>query len=856
MFKAFQYSQKKLTQIALPMGGIGAGSICLNGHGGLQDFSIRNRPAIGPLPDRFGNGRDAGFGILHIKGKNPATKLVEGPFPTERIYNMGLHGVGHLQGRYEGLPRFKKNSFEAAYPFGCVNLSDPSIPLAVSITGWSPMIPRDDIASGIPAAMLEYRFQNHSNRTVEFDFIYNLTHLVPDSAHGEKGMRNAAIPGKGVFFTNTDAVDSEKFGSASVTVIGQSPKIKAMWLRGGWLDGLSSLWREIETEEFEANSGKSGEGMDGRNGGSILVQHKLSPNEEVVIPVVITWYFPNCRYDVGLVKPEDQKDIPARWSPFYTSQWNDAKEVALFVHKNYSKLRERTLAFSEALLSSTLPREVLDAISANLAILKSPTILRQKNGNLWGWEGCFTDEGCCHGSCTHVWNYAQTIPHLFPKLERTLREQELLRSMDDRGHVNFRAALPDGPTTHDFHAAADGQLGGIMKLWRDWHISGDSQWMKELYPLARKSIEYCINQWDPSNRGVLVEPHHNTYDIEFWGPDGMCTSVYIGALSAMREMALANDQPEDAERYQKLAESGARFMDQELFNGEYYEQKVEFRELKDQSFVESISGKKSPLPPSMLKILRKEGPKYQYGTGCLADGIIGAWMAGIYGISIPLEVKNVRSSIASIFRHNFRSNLREHCNPQRPGYAIGEEPGLLICSWPKGGKPTLPFPYSDEVMTGMEYQVATHLISEGFVKEGVQIVKATRSRHDGSVRNPFNEYECGNYYARAMASFALLQAFSGFHYSKRNKVLKFGPRLKQRPFQSFFATADAHGTITLKENLLQIEVIEGELDVKQIELEPKPGSKSVICQVDTIVRAGKKFVLPFPVSKSARGRKS
>ena len=228
-------------------------------------------------------------------------------------------------------------------------------------------------------------------------------------------------------------------------------------------------------------------------------------------------------------------------------------------------------------------------------------------------------------------------------------------------------------------------------------------------------------------------------------------------------------------------------------------------------------------------------------------------MAGIYGIPIPLDAKKVRASIASIFRHNFRSNLREHCNPQRPGYAIGEEPGLLICSWPNGGKPTLPFPYSDEVMTGMEYQVATHLISEGFAKEGVQIVKATRSRHDGSVRNPFNEYECGNYYARAMASFALLPAFSGFHYSKLTKVLKFAPRVEKRPFQSFFATVDAHGTITLKDNKLQIEVIEGELEVKQIELKPKPRAESMICQVDTIIGEGKKFVLAFPIPKLVRG---
>ena len=850
----FRYTRDQLLQIALPMGGIGAGSISLNGHGGLQDFSIRNQPSIGPTPDRFGNGRDAGFGILHIKGKHPVTKLVEGPLPAARIYNLGLHGVGHLQGRYEGLPRFKKNSFEGAYPFGCVKLSDPAIPLEVSLTGWSPLIPRDDIASGIPAAMLEYRFKNSSRHRVEFDFVYSLSHLVPDSAHGEKGMRNRAMPGKGVLFTNTDAADSAKFGSASVTVIGHSPKIKAMWLRGGWLDGLSSLWREIETDSFEPNTGKTGEGMDGRNGGSILVHQRLEPGEKAVIPIVITWYFPNCLYDVGLVKPEDQKDVPARWSPFYTSRWTDARDVAFHVHKNYSRLRERTLAFSGALISSTLPREAIDAVSANLAILKSPTILRQKNGNLWGWEGCFTDEGCCHGSCTHVWNYAQALPHLFPKLERTLREQELVRSMDDRGHVNFRSALPDGPTTHDFHAAADGQLGGIMKLWRDWQISGDEAWMKSLYPQARKSIEYCINQWDPDRRGVLVEPHHNTYDIEFWGADGMCTSVYIGALSAMHDLALAYGEQEDAERYVNLARSGALYMDEELFNGEYYEQKAEFRSLKDQSFVELISATPSALTPSMLNILRKEGPKYQYGKGCLADGVIGAWMAQLYGIPIPLDVNKVRSSIASIHRYNFRASLRGHCNPQRPGYAIGEEPGLLICSWPNGEKPMLPFPYSDEVMTGMEYQVATHLISEGFVKEGMQIVKATRSRHDGSVRNPYNEYECGNYYARAMASFALLQAFSGFRYSKRNKVLEFAPRTKRRPFRSFFATADAHGTITLEQNKLEIEVIEGELEVTQIDLRPGSDRECATWKIDASINPRKKFVMAVPVAKPARRR--
>jgi hypothetical protein len=256
----------------------------------------------------------------------------------------------------------------------------------------------------------------------------------------------------------------------------------------------------------------------------------------------------------------------------------------------------------------------------------------------------------------------------------------------------------------------------------------------------------------------------------------------------------------------------------------------------------------------MLKILRKEGPKYQYGSGCLSDGIIGAWMAKLYGIPIPLDASKVRSSISSIFRYNFRYSLREHCNPQRPGYAIGEEPGLLICSWPNGGKPTLPFPYSDEVMTGMEYQVATHFFSEGFVKKGLQIVKSTRSRHDGSVRNPWNEYECGNYYARAMASFALLQAFSGFQYSKLKKELEFAPQVKARPFQVFFSTADAYGLIALKENKLQIEVLEGALEIQTLHLNPQPKGPMISIPVQTTIKPRKKFEVSFSKSRTHRGK--
>lgn len=220
----------------------------------------------------------------------------------------------------------------------------------------------------------------------------------------------------------------------------------------------------------------------------------------------------------------------------------------------------------------------------------------------------------------------------------------------------------------------------------------------------------------------------------------------------------------------------------------------------------------------MQKLLKREGPKYQYENGCISDGVIGAWMARIYGIDTPLARENVRSTLRAVFKQNFKTDLSQHANAQRPGYAMGHEPGLLLCTWPRGGKPTLPFVYSDEVWTGIEYQVASHLITEGFVKEGLTIVKALRSRYDGRVRNPWNEYECGNYYARAMASYALLNALAGFRYSAVQRTLWFGPQLSILPFRTFFSTATGFGIIVLDSHSLRIEVIEGELPIEKLML--------------------------------------
>jgi uncharacterized protein (DUF608 family) len=819
------YSGADLLQIAMPIGGIGAGSICLNGYGGLQDFSIHNRPSNSALPDGQ-TPSDASFALLHIQGQN-VTRLVEGPLPPEKISDQGLKSQGYRAGGHEGLPRFRNCTFTGEYPFGMVTLTDPTIPLMVKLTGFNPFIPLDIKHSAMPCAILEYTLQNTSQQVVNFQFSYHLSHLAPGAKTVDSpGSGNSVMAGKGIYFWNEEPPDIAAAGSASLSVIGHEPLIKAMWYRGGWFDGISALWKELSEGNFETNDGARSTELKGRNGGSILMQGVLEPGESINYPIIITWYMPNVPYTWAQIEescgeccsPDSANPLGQRcWRPYYVNFWNNARDVALYLHEHYASLRLRTQAFHDALFASSLPAYVLEAVSANLAIIKSPTILLQENGDLWGWEGCFCEKGCCPGSCIHVWNYAQAIPHLFPQLERTLREQELKGGMNEKGHMVYRSALPSGPILHNLHAAADGQLGGVMKVYREWQVSGDRQWLERIYPLVKKSMDFCIENWDPRRRGIVEEPHHNTYDIEFWGPDGMCTSFYLGALTAMAALAKDSHHPLDASFYQELAQKGANYLDRILFNGDYYEQKVTYTGLRDTSFSQLVVDIQEDAPAE-LKLLKKEGPKYQYGSGCLSDGVIGAWLARMCGLESPQSPENVRHSLKSIFQNNFKETLWEHANLQRPGYALGDEPGLLLCTWPKGGKPTLPFVYSDEVWTGIEYQVASHLIMNGYLEEGLTIVKALRSRYSGHVRNPFNEYECGNYYARAMASYALLAALSGFMYSKATCTLTLNPRLNAGQFKVFFSTASGWGTIAIQNQLVEIDLSEGELVLNELRL--------------------------------------
>ena len=804
------FTGPRLDRVAFPLGGIGAGMICMEGTGALSHVSIHHAPDVP---------RDAtAFGALWIKGDPGTARVLEGPVPRWKLYGQRLSAVGG-PGSLLGLPRCADAAFHARFPFGVVNLEDPAMPVQVRVTGWSPFVPLDADSSSLPVAGLEYELANESAAEVEAVWSFHVASVTPNATGGVSAThRVGAIPGG---FTLERAGSAEKpWESEAISFTTDEPGafINCRWFRGGWFDSQTVLWRQIAAGELP--SGDPYTEGDPSPGGSLYVPIALKPGERRTIRVLLAWYVPvsNLRYG--------QDDAPSSGLPthvpWYAGRFGSLEELTGFWREQYADLRAKSASFASSLYDTTLPSDVVEAIGANLGILKSPTVLRQDDGRIWSWEGCSDRAGCCPGSCTHVWNYAQAMAHLFPSLERTLRETEFNECQDERGHQAFRAFLPIRPASksaHEFHAAADGQLGGVMKAYREWRISGDAEWLRRLWPRVEESLGYCVRTWDPDRLGVIREPHHNTYDIEFWGADGMCTSIYLGALQAA--IAMGDAVGTDTSPYRELLSRGRARMESDLFQGDYFIQRIEWKNLQTQDPT-AVQGLRTSYSAEATELLEKEGPKYQYGGGCLSDGVIGAWLGEMCGLPLFLDPKKVESHLLAVFRHNFREDLRNHANPQRPTFALGDDAGLLLCSWPEGGDLSLPFVYSNEVWTGIEYQVASHLMLCGHVEEALQIVRATRARYDGATRNPYDEYECGHWYARALASYGMLQGLTGARFDAVDRVLYVAPRVPG-DLRAFICTATGWGTLRVTGGDVSVHAAYGTIDVDRVEFTPFRG---------------------------------
>jgi len=802
------YDQDHLARIALPIGGIGTGTVSLGGKGDLRDWEVMNRPAKGFVPSY---GEAGPFFALFVR-QGPATfaRLLEGPLEFE-VYE-GSHGS---RAPNENLPRFRHASFDAAYPFGRVKLSDPESPVEVELRAFNPLIPCDAEASGFPVAILTFVLRNKRALPIEASICASLPNFVgidgsrtetdwkgdafPSGAKGNRNRFRESSRLRGLFL-DSQGVDpaAEAWGSlALATPDTDSPiTVRTDWAPMKWGSSWLDFWDDF------SNDGR----LDPRPPGgadlpmaSLAVETHLAAGESRAVRFLLGWHFPNrytwTRRSTG---PQAEDRIGNHYTVTFQDAWDALEQIA----PRLDELEKRTRLFVRSFLAADLPEVVKEAALFNLSTLRTQTCFRTEDGRFYGWEGVADHQGCCHGSCTHVWNYEQATAHLFGSLALSMREVEFGHATNDEGIMSFRVNLPLSRAQSFGKAAADGQMGCIMKMYRDWRLSADDAFLVRHWPKVRKALEFCWvpGGWDADRDGVMEGCQHNTMDVEYYGPNPQMSIWYLGALRAAGEMADHLGEAEFGTRCRQLFERGSAWVDEHLFNGEYYEHQVR------------PPRSPSEIAPGLLVgmgAVDPSNPDYQLGAGCLVDQLVGQFFAHVCGLGYLVRREHVEATLRSIRRYNQPTDLNDHFNCMR-SFALGDETGLLMASYPKG-RPANPFPYFTEVMTGFEYTAAVGMIYEGQEAEGIECIRHIRARYDGRKRSPFDEAECGHHYARAMASWAALHALSGFDYSALRKTMVFAPRSGRYFWAGGWAWGDCVIEVAGDSAAVRLEVHEGRL---------------------------------------------
>ena len=802
------YNQDHLAAIAMPLGGIGTGTVSLGGRGDLCDWEIMNRPAKGFIP------QPAPFFALRCQQKHhkPILRLLEGPLEVSEYE--GSHGSIAAN---HGYPRFRNCRFEAAYPLGQIHLSDPDVPLEIQLQAFNPMIPADPSSSGIPLAVLRYVLKNRSAQPIAFSICGTLPNFIGDDgsqvlrdwkgdpvAPGGKANHNEFRLGEnvsGIFMTSAGVEpQAAQWGSIALTTLEKNKlSHRTAWLQKGWGSSALDFWDDFSDGVLEERP------QQGQNTpmASLAISDSLPANESRAITFLIAWHFPN-RY----TWTPAQKDVfttEDRIGNWYATQYRDAWDVAESASKQLDKLEAETVGFVQTLLASDLPSKIKEAALFNLSTLRTQTCFRTADGRFYGWEGSSNRAGCCFGSCTHVWNYEPATAHFYGSLARSMREVEFAYATDAQGLMSFRVHLPLDWAQRFGKAAADGQMGCIMKVFREWQLSGDDDFLRSLWPNVKKALTFCWSPggWDADRDGVMEGCQHNTMDVEYYGINPQMGGWYLGALRAAEQMAHHLGEAAFADTCRNLFQRGSAFLDATLFNGEYYEHHV------------VPPQQASDVAPSLLVGMGAKDPtkpEYQLASGCLVDQLVGQYMAHLCGLGYLLDSTHVGKTYQSIMKYNYQASLAGHLNCMR-SFALADESALLMAAYPKD-RPENPFPYFQEVMTGFEYTAAVGMLQEGQIAAGLQCISDIRARYDGRKRNPFDEAECGHHYARAMASWAAVLALTGFHYSGVTQTLT----LAKNSGNFFWSNGYAYGSckITLKRPGADVEltVWHGELPLR------------------------------------------
>ncbi|QDT00979.1 hypothetical protein HG15A2_43210 [Adhaeretor mobilis] len=846
------FSGDQLKYIGMPVGGIGCGQLYLGGDGRLWLWDI--------FKCNYEREKDHGQRIAAFTlGGHYAHPVAQGEQYTNR------NGADVQQGflirtnagtRTLDRQGFPGVTFRGEYPVGKVTYVDPEFPVTIELEAFSPFIPLNAKDSALPATVMSFTVTNTTDASVEVDlggWMQNATcPYTTDASLGQR--KNQCVKSEGRVSVLGSAEGNglkSKHGYGSTTLSLLHDPVKEA---GITISSATSLTDPDSPEGLFAQMGgldsqATSKPMDELLVGGLAARFDLQPGESKTVDFAITWYFPDYNE-----KGKGRKHMRSlreftKLRRHYAAWFDSADEVAGYLSENKQRLLGGTRDWNRTWYDSTLPFWLLDRSFIPIDCMATQTFHWFDNGRPFGWEGV----DCCPGTCTHVWHYAQALGRVFPEIERAFREmvdfKDGIGFHPDTGIIGHRGELHATP-------AIDGQAGTILRAYREHQMSSDSALLKQIWPNVKKAIEFLIRQ-DGDGNGLLEGKQQHTLDASWHGPMGWLSGMYLAALASGEAMALEMGDPEFATQCRTIIDRGSKSIIAEVFDGEYFIHK----------------------PDPTVRALNSN-------KGCHVDQVLGqAWMKQV-GLGRVIPKQETVAALNSLWKYNFAPDAGQyaldHIQIEKAfrWYAMPGEAGLLMCTWPTGGATeavpgdhlrtkenppvyTGPGGYFNECMNGFEYQVAAHMIYEGepnsqLVQRGLAIAKAVHERYGAEKRNPYNEIECGDHYARSMASYGVFLAACGFEYHGPKGQLGFAPRISPADFKAPFIAAEGWGSFAQKvvdgRQSVSIELRYGELALNEFTLDQVAGtaaSRAVVVvdgkeiAADLQIQEGR-YVVRFP----------
>ena len=549
-------------------------------------------------------------------------------------------------GASPALPRLDEATFVGTYPTATIGFHDSTPARSRSeLEAFTPFVPLDDRVSGLPVAVFLWRLRNPSAGRSTSTLAYTQLNPVgydgvsdpaarpaPRDVRREREpvggrardprppdeparLRRPATPARGRWRSRRRGATSRSPSTGSGAAGSTTSRTS----------GTTSAPTAACRTARRARPARPGRPTRARS----AFAHASAPGETVELPVVLAWHFPNLvNYWGPFETLPGQSVVGGRMTNWFATQWPDAWAAA----RGDARARCRADRADadlprRALRLDAAADEVLDAVTSQMTIIRTTTCLRTADGSFHGFEGCNDNVGCCPMNCTHVWNYEQALAYLFPALERTMRDDRLR----DQHARRWRYGLPHRAAAGAGRAVglqarrrrADGQRHeGVSR------VAAVRRYQMAAQALARGQARAGIRlarpngMWDPDpSDGVMEGEQHNTYDIEFYGPNTMCGSLYLGALRAAEELARALGEDATADEYRTRLRAWPRTAGQRAV-----ERRILQRSTPVDRIVEVDHGTQ-PVARIRRRCRGENELRYQYGRGCLTDQLLGQWFA-------------------------------------------------------------------------------------------------------------------------------------------------------------------------------------------------------------------------------------